>query len=84
MIPRDLFVEEIIAYSPYATEKKIPTNPRNIACRFSAFLLSAVAEYWETGFFACCYNEGSISLLYTIFFQDKPRAHSIVGYFYTY
>jgi len=22
MIPRDLFVEEIIAYSPYATEKK--------------------------------------------------------------
>lgn len=66
-------------------KNKIPTNPRNIACRFSAILLSAMAEYCrETGFFACCYNEGSISLLYTIFFQDKPRAHGIVGCCHTY
>jgi len=28
MIPRDLFVEEIIAYSPYVTEKKNTNKPK--------------------------------------------------------
>ncbi|KAE9526510.1 hypothetical protein AGLY_013158 [Aphis glycines] len=77
MIPRDLFVEEIIAYSPYATEKKNTYNPRNIACRFSAFLLSAVAEYWETGFLPVISPEHTALL-------DTPIRINVASVSYTY